>query len=228
MLLDGNSPLGSQLEHEPGADIRPQTRFDGYAIETYVGLAFQVGWVHLTQGRHTLTYVCLGRNEASSGYNVGVDNIVLARVGAEAWAAAASLKAPGVPTDNVAELGRILTSDPDPITRGLAALALRDNAGASLPALPALLAGLKDPELCIRMMSANAIGAIGADAAAAAPALIAAGSVTDEKVHVLRSVASALGSIGKPAATPALPLLRDLAKIPRVQWAAESAIRQLE
>ncbi len=228
VLLDGNPPQGQQLEHEPGADIRPQAQFDGYALETYVGLAYQVGWVHLTQGRHTLTYVCLGKNEASSGYNVGVDNIVLAKVGAAAWAAAANLKAPSVPTDSVADLGRVLTSDPDPITRGLAAVALRDKVVASLPALPALLTGLKDPELCVRMMSANALAALGPDAAPATAALIAAGSVKDEKVHVLRAVAAALGNIGKPAATPALPLLRELAKIPRVQWAAESAIHKLE
>jgi hypothetical protein len=87
---------------------------------------------------------------------------------------------------------------------------------------------LKDSDVCVRMMSANAIAAIGRDAFHAAPALIAAGSVKDEQVHVLRSVAAALGSIGKPAATPALPLLRELAKIPRVQWAAESAIRKIE
>jgi hypothetical protein len=78
------------------------------------------------------------------------------------------------------------------------------------------------------MMSANAIAAIGRDASQAAPALIAAGSVKGEQVHVLRSVAASLGSIGKPAATPALPLLRELARIPRVKWAAESAIRQIE
>ena len=39
-----------QLEHEPGADIRPQTEFDGYAPETYVGLAYQVGWVPRPDG----------------------------------------------------------------------------------------------------------------------------------------------------------------------------------
>ena len=49
-----------------------------------------------------------------------------------------------------------------------------------------------------------------------------------EQVHVLRSVAAALGNIGRPAAVPALPLLRELAKIPRVQWAAEAATRQIE
>jgi len=69
---------------------------------------------------------------------------------------------------------------------------------------------------------------MGPDAAPATEALIAAGSAQGERVHVLRSVATALGNIGKPAALPALPLLRQLARIPRVQWAAESAIHKLE
>ena len=45
---------------------------------------------------------------------------------------------------------------------------------------------------------------------------------------VLRSIATALGSIGRPGATSALPLLRDLANIPRVRWAVEAAIRKIE
>ena len=228
VLLDGKPPHAAQLEHEPGADIRPQTQFDGYALETYVGLAHQVGWVRLGKGRHTLTYVCLGKSEASSGYNLGVDSIVLAKVGAEAWAAAANQKEPSVPAGNVFELGRVLRSDPDAIRRGLAAIALRDKGRESLLALADLRAALKDSDVCVRMMSANAIAAIGKDAAAAVPDLIAAGSVQGEQVHVLRSVAAALGAIGKPAAQPALPLLRKLSGIPRVHWAAESAIRKLE
>jgi Protein of unknown function (DUF2961) len=228
VLLDGQPAHAPQLEHEPGADIRPQTQFDGYAVETYVGLAYQVGWVRLTKGRHTLTYICLGKNEASSGYNLGVDNIVLAKVGTQAWSAAADVKEPLVPTGSVAELGRVLTSASDPMTRGLAALALRDLAPASLVALPALMSALTDSDVSVRMMSANAIAALGKDAAAATPALIAAGWVKDEQVHVLRSIAAALGAIGKPAATPALPLLQELKKMPRVQWAAESAIRKIE
>ena len=227
VLLDGKPPHAPQLEHEPGADVRPQLQFDGYALETYVGLAHQVGWVRLTKGRHSLTYVCLGKNEASSGYNLGVDNVVLAKVGTEAWAAASRTKEPRLPTGTAIELGQALT-DPDPVTRGLAAVALRDQGKAALPALPALMAALKDTEVSVRMMSANALAAIGKDAAPAVPALIATGSAKDEQVHVLRSVAAALGSIGKPAASPALPLLRELKRIPRVQWAAESAIRNIE
>jgi len=226
--LDGQAAQASQLEHEPGADLRPQTQFDGYALETYVGLAHPVGWVRLAKGRHTLTYVCLGKREAASGYNLGVDDIVLARVGPEAWAAAAQVKEPRVPDGSLAGLSRFLISDPDPVIRGLAAVALRDQGRASRPALPALIEALKDTEAGVRMMSANAIAAIGRDAAPATPALIAAGSVKGEQVHVLRSIADALGGIGKPAAVPALPLLRELAKIPRVRWPAESAIRRIE
>jgi len=228
VLLDGKPPYAAQLEHEPGADIRPQTQFDGYAIATYVGLAYQVGWVHLTKGWHTLTYLCLGNSEASSGYNLGVDNIVLAKVGPEAWAAAAHLKEPSIPTGDVLELGRLLTADPDAIKRGMAAIALRDKGKQSLPALKDLTSGLKDKDVCVRMMSANTIAAIGKDAALAVPALIAAGSVSGEQVYVLRSVAAALGAIGKPAAQPSLPLLQALSKTPRVHWAAESAIRKLK
>ncbi len=228
VLLDGKPPQAPQLEHEPGADVRPQTQFDGYATETYVGLAYPVGWVRLSKGRHVLTYVCVGKNEASAGYHLGIDNIVLARVGAEAWAAAATSKEPRIPTGDLAEIGRLLMSDPDPVIRGLAALSLRDQGRRSLSVLSALTSALKDRDVSVRMMSANAIAAIGKDAAPAVPALVAAGSVKNEQVHVLRSVASALGSIGKPAACSALPLLKELARIPRVRWAAESAIRNLE
>jgi len=49
VLLDGKPAHAPQLEHEPGADVRPQTQFDGYALETYVGLAHQVGWVRLVK-----------------------------------------------------------------------------------------------------------------------------------------------------------------------------------
>ncbi len=228
VLVDGKRAQAPQLEHEPGADLRPQTQFDGYALETYVGLAHQVGWVRLAKGRHTLTYVCLGKREASSGYNLGVDDIVLAKVGAQAWADASKVQEPWTPTGSPADLAHVLASEPDPVIRGLAAIALRDQGRASLPALPALMDALKDSDVSVRMMSANAISAIGDSAAAAVPALIAAGSVKGEQVHVLRSVAAALGSIGKPAATSALPLLRELAKIPRVSWAAQDAIRKIE
>jgi hypothetical protein len=56
--------------------------------------------------------------------------------------------------------------------------------------------------------------------------LAAACSVRDEEVHVLRACAAALGAIG-PAAASALPVLREIAKKPRVRWAAEAAIHSI-
>jgi len=227
VLLDGKAPVAPVLEHEPGADVRPQTEFDGYAYETYVGADFQIGWPRLTKGRHTLTFVCVGKREASSGYTVGVDDIVLAKTGAAAWAAAAKVQEPRTPTGSVADLARAL-SDPDATTRGMAAMALKDKGPAALPALSALEKALKDPDPNVRMMSGNAIAAIGKDAAPAVPALMAACSVKDDQIHVLRACAAALGAIGKPAATPALPLLKKLAEHPRIRWAAEAAIKKIE
>jgi hypothetical protein len=227
VLLDGKPPVAPVLEHEPGADVRPQTQFDGYALETYVGADYQVGWPRLTKGRHTLTFQCLGKREDSSGYVVGVDDIVLARTGPEAWAAAAKIQEPRQPSGSVADLAKDL-SDPDAVTRGLAAMALRKEGANALPALPQLQAALKDPDPNVRLMAGNAIGAIGPKAAPAVNALMSACSVKTEQVHVLRACAAALGDIGKPAATPALPLLKELAKQPRVRWAAERAIKNIE
>jgi hypothetical protein len=207
--------------------VRPQTEFDGYALETYVGADYQVGWPRLTKGRHTLTFVCEGKREDSSGYAVGVDDVVLAKTGAEAWAAAAKIQEPRTPTGSVSDLAKAL-QDPNAVTRGLAAMALRDRGAEAKAALPQLTAALKDPDPNVRMMSGNAIAAIGKDAAPAVQALIAACSVKDEQIHVLRACASALGAIGRPAATPALPVLKELSKMPRVKWAADRAIQNIE
>jgi hypothetical protein len=226
VLLDGKPPAAPQLEHEPGADVRPQTQFDGYAAETYVGADYQVGWPRLGKGRHTLTYVCLGRSAAAGGYNLGVDDIVLAQTGSAAWSAAAAVREPPRPSGSVADLGRAL-SDPDPVTRGLAAMELRSRGADARPALDALVAALRDGDANVRMMSGHALAAIGPGAAPAVPALVAACGVRDEEVHVLRACATALGAIGR-AAAPALPVLREIAKQPRVRWAAEAAVRGIE
>jgi hypothetical protein len=226
VLLDGQPPAAAQLEHEPGADVRPQTQIDGYAVETYVGADYPVGWPRLSKGRHSLTYVCLGRNAASTGYNLGVDNIVLAKTGRAAWAAAAAVREPWRPSGSVLEVSKAL-SDPDPVTRGLAALELRARGKDALPALDSLAAALRDPDANVRMMSANALAAIGPGGTPAVPALVAACSVRAEEVHVLRACADALGAMGR-AAAPALPLLREIVRQPRVRWAAEAAIRSIE
>jgi hypothetical protein len=77
------------------------------------------------------------------------------------------------------------------------------------------------------MMAANAIAGIGAVARPAISDLISAASVAGEDVQVLRASASALGAIG-PEAAEAIPILEELARMPRVQWAAEDAMRRIQ
>ena len=76
------------------------------------------------------------------------------------------------------------------------------------------------------MMTAEAIGRQGTAAAPAIDPLIAACRRPGEHVHVLRSLADALGDIG-PAAARAVPALKELVRIPRVEWAAALAIGKI-
>lgn len=155
-----------------------------------------------------------------------MDNLILARTGPAGWAKAAVVRPPVIP-ESVPGLAAAL-NDPDPVTRGLAALELKNKGRAAKPALGALIAKLKDPDVIVRMMSANAIGAMGPQAASAVLALIAACRIENEVTHVLRACAAALGEIG-PAASPALPALRELVKDkPLVRRSAERAIEQIE
>jgi Protein of unknown function (DUF2961)/HEAT repeats len=234
VLLDGKPPAAPVLEHEPGADVRPQLSFDGYAYETYVGLDYQIGWPRLTKGPHTITFVCIGKNAASTGYALGVDNLILAQTGPAGWKKAKDVRPPNVPT-GVAALTTAL-SDPDPVVRGLCALELSNLGPAALPALSALTARLQDSDPIVRMEAAIAIGAIGPAAAPAVPALVAACRAPGQTLEVVRESATALGNIG-PAATAALPALKEVAAhpIPHVggvidltpAWAAERAIRKI-
>jgi hypothetical protein len=48
--------------------------------EIYVALDRPLGWLDLEKGRHTLSFVCVGRDGRSSGYNLGINDVVLERI----------------------------------------------------------------------------------------------------------------------------------------------------
>ncbi len=227
ILVDGRAAAANELEHEPGADIRQQNRFDGYAYDTYVGLDRQLGWVKLEKGRHTLTFVCLGKNPASSGYTLGVDNVILARAGAEGWALGSRVTEPKLPASDVAGLARALAADPDPRVRTLAALAVESKGAAASAALPALEKALGDPDPNVREAAARAIGAEGPAAAPAVPALAAACRAPNQSGAVMRACLYALGAIGS-ASVPALESIRSTLDNPGAGWVAERVIRDIE
>jgi hypothetical protein len=225
ILVDGQSAAPNELEHEPGADIRTQDRFDGYAWDTYVGLDRQLGWKKLEKGRHTLTFVCTGKNPASSGYVLGVDNVILARAGADGWALASRVGEPRLPGTDLASLTRALASDPDSRVRTQAALALAARPKEAASALPGLEKALEDPSPFVREATVRAIGAQGPSAASAIPALVAACKDPAQAGAVRRSIFYALGDMGK-AAAPAMPELRKL-NDPSSVWVMEKLERDV-
>jgi len=185
----------------------------------YVAEDHLLGWHRLTRGRHTLSFVCVGKDVRSNGFHLGLDTIILARV-----ASPEKTEAPRLPS-SVSELVKVLTTG-DAVYRGMAAIALRDRGPAAREALPALAQALRDEETGVRMMAADAIARHKQGAVAVLDHLIRAAMVKGENVHVQRSVAIALGAIGPPASA-ALPVLSELEKIPRVGPTAATAIRQI-
>jgi len=218
-LLDGKPAAApSDLEHEPGANTGGNGPINAWFTEVYVAVDHMLAWKKLTKGTHTLTFVCTGKDARSTGYNLGIDTLILARVG--------QVDATAPPPKMNAHSAIHALDDPDPVIRGLGAVTLRDAGAESYPALDALIARLKDPDENVRMMSAEAIARQGKRAARAVPQLIALCEDASQHVHVLRSAANALGAIG-PEARPALPALRKLEAMPRARWAARAAIAQI-
>ena len=117
--------------------------------------------------------------------------------------------------------------DPDPVVRGLAALALGNCGGCAQAALGHLIDALNDRDESVRMVTAEALASLGTEAAPALSGLIQAAQLAGEHIHVQRSLAKALGAIG-PAAAPAIPVLEQLRKSPRVRWPAEAAVRRIK
>ncbi len=233
--LDGQSTASSAaLEHEPGANMGDKGRIDPYYSEIYVAEDHLIGWASLTKGRHTLKFVCAGKNSASSGFNLGIDTLVLARLGAPDAADPALARADAIramaertpPPSSAADIATLTQalSDPDHVVRGLAAVGLRNAGNAAAPARDQLLSRLQDDDVGVRMVATQALGRL--QDPSLLDALVAAGREPGQHVHVLRAVADALGALG-PAAKPALPLLTDLEKLPRVQWAARAAIKKI-
>jgi hypothetical protein len=265
--LDGKSTASAEaLEHEPGANVGSTASIDAYFPEIYVAEDHLIGWARLSKGRHTLTFVCAGKNSAATGYNLGIDTLIVASLALPdadtAGARAADIRAIGERGEepSASDVARLLAAaadrepeareaaiwtigqvtaatprsidavlhaltDSDSVVRGLAAIALRNAGRAAAPARDALLARLSDDEVGVRMVAAQALGRL-RDPSLIDP-LIAACRVPDQHVHVLRSLADALGDLG-PQAARAVPTLRELSKMPRVAWAANAAIKKIE
>jgi len=220
-LLDGEStnldtrvPATSEVP-APGPEV-----FRNYLPEVYVAQDRPLGWFSLAKGRHTLSFVCVGKDNRSAGYNLGINDVVLERIPASAGAREPETKPQLIP--ELPPLAPAVLAG-TPVYRGLPLSAYREKlTHAADPARPAALralgafgesatpavgevaAALNDHDSQVRSAAAWALSQIGPKGAAAVPAL--AKALSDSDPHVRDLAALALKAMG-PAAAPALPEL---------------------
>lgn len=76
--VDTRQPATSEIPF-PGMPV-----FHNYLPEVYVAVVRPLGWFGLAKGRHTISLLCVGKDERSAGFDVGVNDVVLEKL--PAWA----------------------------------------------------------------------------------------------------------------------------------------------
>ena len=191
--------------------------FDGYHSEIFVAADQPLGWLTLTKGRHIISFLCVGKDGRSSGYNLGINDVVLERVpeGADNQAEALVIPAGrsvasgmpvyrGVPLQSyLRELGRASPAGRPAILRAIGAF------GAdAAPALNDVAKALGDPAADVRAAAAWALQQMGRVAAPAVPALERA--LSDSSPLVRSMTAVALRSMGPSASQATAGLVKAL------------------
>jgi hypothetical protein len=189
--------------------------YRNYLPEMYVAQDYPLGWFQLTKGRHVISLVCVGKDEHSAGYNLGINAAVLEKVPPPGAQAAhdnrpgGEAPPPAVP-GGVVYRGRSLSyytgrfKEASPSERADLARAIGSFGADAAPALAVLTGALTDPDPGIRAAAAWAISEVGRGGAPAVPALAKALGDTSPRVRDLAAVA--LKNIG-PGAAEAVPAL---------------------
>jgi hypothetical protein len=212
-LLDGK-PMNLDSREAQTSEI-PTTGpavFQNYLPEIYVATERPLGWLQLDKGRHTLSFVCTGRDGRSAGYFLGINDVMLERV---PQTAAENIEAKPQPVGahgatEALYRGRPL-SDYRKRLQGVgaggraAALrsigAFREDAGAAASDVGQMLT---DSDADVRAAAAWALSQMGPAGAKAVPGL--AKSLADPNPLVRSLSAVALRSMG-PKAVDAVPAL---------------------
>jgi len=208
-----------------------------YNWEMYVAPDYMLGWFDLTKGRHTLTFTCVGKDMMATGFNIGIDGLVLAEVGkfrasdigdmAEAAPRAQSLAAGapvyrGQPLAHYMERFDKAAAEYRPgILRQIGAF----GADAS-PAIPLLSGALGDKNKELRQAACVALAELGEKAAPTAATL--GKMLRTEDAEVRLAAALALLEMGR-AAKPAIPELIEALKdsLPTTRYMAAMALGEM-
>lgn len=237
VTLDGKLTNSTTMTWGP-LDVPPQEPevIHNYQPETYVAVDRRLGWHALTRGRHVLTFTCVGKDPLSSGYNLGIDDVVLSEVKsgtepssvgeAAGTAAAKTTGAPGAvvyrgrPLDDYLGLLRKAAGGDRlvPVMRSIGMFGA--DAAPAVRELAALLSA-SDPD--VRGAATWALSQVGSQAGSAS--LEVAALLKDADPQVRGFAALALREMGK-SASPAIPALcaalQDTA--PSVRMTAASAL----
>jgi len=231
--LDTRKPATSEVP-SPGPEV-----FRNYLPEVYVALDRPLGWFSLTKGRHTLSFVCVGKDNRSAGYNLGINDVVLERISASAAEREPETKPQLIPELPQATPGVLAGVS---IYRGLPLSAYRDKLkhatdparpgvvraiGAfgedAAPAVSEVAVALNDPNSQVRSAAAWALSQIGPKGAAAVPALAKALSDSSPRVQGLAAIAlKEMGAIAAPAVPNLVGALSD--PVAYVRAAAANAL----
>jgi len=223
VLIDAAAPRPSAgIENEPGANTGGGPSIDGYYTEVFVGQDRVIGWPHLTAGRHTVSFICTGKNAESTGFHLGVDALVLSRLARE-YGARDSASAE-VPADRLRSIGALGPAAAPRLPEVLVALAanaadereaaawvLTQMGTAAQSATQRLTRALNDDDYVVRGLAALALRDVGGVDNAAIDALARHLSDPDDGVRMVSGWAIAAQG---ERALRALPALMDAARVP--------------
>ena len=204
--LDTRQPATSEVPF-PGPEV-----FHNYLPEVYVARDRAIGMLDLSEGRHTLSFVCVGKDDGSAGYNLGINDVVLERVvDSPEQASTSFVPVPvGKPSNSPVYRGKPLSfyigglknaAEPE---RERALYAIGEFGADGAPAIDVLVAALNDPSAKMRAAAASSLAKVGLPAAPSVPNL--AKGLSDSSPRVRGLTAIALRAIG-PKAEAAVPQL---------------------
>ena len=176
--------------------------------EIYIAVEHPLGWLDLEKGRHILSFICAGRDARSSGYNLGINDVILERV--QATASQSAFSSTSRPSTGIVYRGLPLSEYRKQLETETGAnradllRAIGAFGSDAAPALAETARALHDGEPETRAAAAWALTQMGPAAASAVSSLQDSLADTNGRVRVLSAIA--LRSIG-PKAQAAVPAL---------------------
>jgi hypothetical protein len=206
MNLDNREALTSEIP-SAGSEV-----FHNFLPEIFVAVDHPLGWLDLEKGRHTLSFICVGHDGRSAGYNLGVNDVILERIPTKPSVSPRTLdKAQLATVTGLVYRGRPLSSYMSQLkVAGQDELAgvlrsIGSFRADAVSAVPELIGELKNSDAGVRSAAAWALSQVGpTGAATAVPALADALSDSSEQVRSMSAVA--LREMG-PRAAPAVGAL---------------------